>query len=114
MPRVSYELLHAVKELQLQYDAAGVLNLESGADTSNISMAMTLRDATMFMRLCEDGIDVRLGDLDPKSGDNKHKVKQWMRMERELIDEGWYAGQETCSESSNSIRHESCMLWHAT
>jgi hypothetical protein len=74
-------------------------------------MAMTLRDATMFVRITRDGADVRLGDLDPKSGDNADKIEQWRKTEQKLIDEGWYMGTESEILRNGHAVHTSCFLW---
>ncbi|RAL16125.1 inositol-pentakisphosphate 2-kinase [Aspergillus homomorphus CBS 101889] len=58
------------------------------------SLGMTLRDCTMFIRIPKDEtgrIEVRLGDLDLKTGAGG-KAKYWLDLEHRLIDEGWYTG----------------------
>jgi len=70
-------------------------------------MAMTLRDCTLFMKIPRDGegeIGMRLGDLDLKSAS---KIPYWKSLERQLIDEGWYAGTEKVATSDTT----KCMLW---
>lgn len=55
---------------------------------------MTLRDVTLFLVLPHDAAappTARLGDLDLKS---TAKMDDWVRVERELVAEGWYEGVE--------------------
>lgn len=106
-----HKLLDRLKTLQLQYDPTGVLNLAPGVDTSDLAMAMTLRDATMFVKITPDGADVRLGDLDPKSGDSARKVQDWRDTEESLITEGWYTGTEDEASHKGLGAHTSCFLW---
>lgn len=61
---------------------------------SKMQIAMTLRDVTLFLLMPKDEtkpLTARLGDLDLKS---KGKLMDWERIERELIEEGWYEGNE--------------------
>ena len=76
-------------------------------------MAMTLRDATMFVKFTGDGADVRLGDLDPKSGDSDRKVQEWRSTEEKLINEGWYTGMEDQTSKHGLEQHTYCFLWNA-
>ncbi|PYH96782.1 inositol-pentakisphosphate 2-kinase [Aspergillus ellipticus CBS 707.79] len=71
------------------------------------SLAMTLRDCTMFIRIPRDDsgrVEIRLGDLDLKTGAGG-KAKYWLDMENQLIDEGWYAGAKSnVSESACALQ----------
>jgi len=110
----AFKLLQRLKELQLQYDPQGVLAMADGADTTDLSMAMTLRDATMFVKISPSGADVRLGDLDPKSGDSARKVQEWRNTEEKLINEGWYTGTEDELFRNGLVVHTSCLLWRSS
>jgi inositol-pentakisphosphate 2-kinase len=109
----AYRLLERLKDLQLQFDPKGVLAFDPTANTTDISMAMTLRDATMFVKLTPSGANVRLGDLDPKSGDSARKVEHWRGTEESLIKEGWYEGTESESLKKGWGTHTSCSLWRS-
>lgn len=64
------------------------------AQSREKSTAMILRDCTMYIKLSKDekgSIEVRLGDLDLKTGAGG-KAKYWLDLESRLILEGWYAG----------------------
>ncbi|RAL04077.1 inositol-pentakisphosphate 2-kinase [Aspergillus ibericus CBS 121593] len=66
------------------------------------SLAMTLRDCTMFIRMPRDDsgrVEIRLGDLDLKTGAGG-KAQYWLDLEQQLIMEDWYAGaKRNVSES---------------
>lgn len=104
-------LLERLRALQVEYDPKGVLDMAPETDTTALAMAMTLRDATMFVKLSEVGPDVRLGDLDPKSGDSEDKLQQWRAIEESLIGQGWYTGEEEEHLRKNREKHASCILW---
>ncbi|EEH21246.1 hypothetical protein PABG_03477 [Paracoccidioides brasiliensis Pb03] len=58
------------------------------------AISMTLRDCTMFIRVPQNEdkpLEVRLGDLDFKSGIGG-KLEYWRETEIRLIEEGWYSG----------------------
>ncbi|RAH51564.1 inositol-pentakisphosphate 2-kinase [Aspergillus brunneoviolaceus CBS 621.78] len=70
------------------------------------SLGMTLRDCTMFIRIPKDEtsrIEVRLGDLDLKTGAGG-KAKYWLDLELRLNDEGWYMG------ARSSVSENECAL----
>jgi len=88
----------------------------------NLSLAMTLRDCTLFTTIArrprgekreggEDDfvIETRLADLDPKSGDDAERLGKWYWDEMKLIEEGWYTGTEKLDEGVE--QHQSCSLW---
>ncbi|CAD6504823.1 BgTH12-00326 [Blumeria graminis f. sp. triticale] len=84
-------LLRRLREIQIQFDRAGVLNADPS--DKNFLTAMTLRDCTVFVRLAhnEEKIEARLGDLDLKS---PAKLSYWKKIECQLIDGGWYNDAE--------------------
>ncbi|KAL5339490.1 inositol-pentakisphosphate 2-kinase [Aspergillus crustosus] len=56
------------------------------------SLAMTLRDCTMYIKMPrnEKGrVEIRLGDLDLKTAGGG-KAQYWLDLEHRLISEGWY------------------------
>jgi inositol-pentakisphosphate 2-kinase len=64
----------------------------SGEDPTALMTAMTLRDCTVFVKICnwkDSNVELRLGDLDLK---NEAKMSKWADLEKRLNDEGWYAG----------------------
>ncbi|KAA8648858.1 Inositol-pentakisphosphate 2-kinase, partial [Aspergillus tanneri] len=66
------------------------------------SLAMTLRDCTMFIKMPPDdgdAVEIRLGDLDLKTGAGG-KAQYWVDLENQLITEGWYMGCTTCAHAS--------------
>ena len=54
---------------------------------------MTLRDCSLYVRMDRECrvIEARLGDLDYKSAG---KYGSWRKKEQELVEEGWYCGEE--------------------
>ncbi|KKK20354.1 hypothetical protein ARAM_003311 [Aspergillus rambellii] len=63
------------------------------------SLAMTLRDCTMFIKMSRNDrglVEIRLGDLDLKTGTGG-KAQYWLDLESRLINEGWYTGARTNS-----------------
>ena len=93
-------ILQDLRDLQFSLDRTGVLNAD--IEDEKFRVAMTLRDCTVFVRFPEDpdrdewDIEARIGDLDVKS---KGKEAYWKRVERQLIDEGWYEGNESAESS---------------
>ncbi|KAJ6069610.1 hypothetical protein N7499_011497 [Penicillium canescens] len=64
------------------------------AKSREMSLAMTLRDCTMFIKIPHDEkrpVEIRLGDLDLKTGAGG-KAGYWRSLETQLIDQGWYHG----------------------
>jgi inositol-pentakisphosphate 2-kinase len=90
----STPLLSQLRDVQATMDPKGVFKADLRSE--KFCLAMTLRDCTVFLRLPADetddkNIEARLGDLDLKSPD---KAEYWKKMERKLIEEGWYQGTE--------------------
>ncbi|KAK6347696.1 Inositol-pentakisphosphate 2-kinase [Orbilia javanica] len=83
--------LSILKDLQASLDPKGIL----GADhkSKEFLTAMTLRDCTFYVKVSPTDVQARLGDFDVKSGE-AGKSEYWIETERELINEGWYAGTE--------------------
>lgn len=88
-------LLKKLAHIQHTLDRRGVLNPD--LTSTNLQVAMTLRDCTVFVRFPDDSahddwaIEARIGDLDLKS---TRKLEYWQTLERALITEGWYEGAE--------------------
>ncbi|RKF58037.1 Inositol-pentakisphosphate 2-kinase [Erysiphe neolycopersici] len=84
-------LLRRLRELQMQFDRTGTLDLDP-LDRKFL-IAMTIRDCTVFLRISKNGekIEARIGDLDLKS---TAKISYWKQIENELINGGWYEGAE--------------------
>ncbi|KAH8805545.1 inositol-pentakisphosphate 2-kinase [Xylogone sp. PMI_703] len=103
-------LLPKLRRLQAELDPKGVLE---DPEDDKLRIAMTLRDCTVYLRFrpkgvksengCENDedpeVDARLGDLDLKSS---AKVSYWTKMERDLIEEGWYTGSENPKDKQPS------------
>jgi inositol-pentakisphosphate 2-kinase len=88
-------LLRRLKDLQAGNSNVGLDDFETGADR-DFSLSMALRDCSVLVksRKGEAGFqEVRLADLDLKSSGGG-KLERWARMERRLIEEGWYTGTE--------------------
>jgi hypothetical protein len=91
------------------------------ADLDALSMAMALRDCTLFVRFTRDAftgkyeIEARLADLDPKSGDDAGRLGKWFHDEERLINEGWYEGKESAAMLATigavGPQHRWCVLW---
>lgn len=84
-------LLRRLRELQMQFDRTGTLDLDP-LDRKFL-IAMTIRDCTVFLRISKNGdkVEARIGDLDLKS---TAKISYWKQIENELINGGWYEGAE--------------------
>ncbi|EAU39399.1 conserved hypothetical protein [Aspergillus terreus NIH2624] len=72
------------------------------AQSREKSLAMTLRDCTMFIKMPRDEsspVEIRFGDLDLKTGAGG-KAQYWLDLEKRLISEGWYLGAKNNSHPS--------------
>ncbi|EEP78428.1 conserved hypothetical protein [Uncinocarpus reesii 1704] len=90
-----------LRESQQRMNAVGLPGLE--ADYRDRAVSMTLRDCTMFVKVPRDENatpEVRLGDLDFKSGIGG-KLEYWRDVETQLINEGWYNGIDTGIENGH-------------
>lgn len=88
-------LLIRLRDLQAEYNNVSLQAFQTGLDL-DFSVSMALRDCSVFVksRRSEFGWgEVRLADLDLKSSAGG-KLGKWAGMERRLIEEGWYAGNE--------------------
>lgn len=92
-------LLGRLRELQVEFDKVGVLNVSGeGEEVQEVCKAMTLRDCTLYVRKTSVGdggggsvIEARLGDLDLKL---PTRLEHWRSIERGLIEGGWYLNEE--------------------
>ena len=104
-------LLKLLRSHQAKLDQQGVL--VGDVDDENFLTAMTLRDCTLFVKFRpeESGekVEARLGDLDLKS---KAKKEYWRRSELELIEEGWYEGNESTEDRQPLVCRLSPEGWH--
>lgn len=94
-------LVTHLRDMQRLMDRKGVL--EADVKDQDFLVAMTLRDCSVFVRLPgndDDAIDARIGDLDLKSPD---KAEYWKKIERPLIEEGWYMGTEKAEDKQPNI-----------
>ncbi|KAL2007693.1 hypothetical protein VTN00DRAFT_7675 [Thermoascus crustaceus] len=72
------------------------------AQSREMSIAMTLRDCTMFIKVPHNEgqpVEIRLGDLDLKTAAGG-KAQYWLDIENRLINEGWYSGERKGQEHS--------------
>ncbi|KAI9037894.1 inositol-pentakisphosphate 2-kinase [Aspergillus affinis] len=77
------------------------------AQSRGKSLAMTLRDCTMFIKMPlddEGAVEIRLGDLDLKTGAGG-KAQYWHDLEKQLIDQDWYMGCKGCGSTSECALH---------
>lgn len=100
------------------------------AQSSEKSLAMTLRDCTMFIKVAfpplvyhfiancaqmpldgEGTVEVRLGDLDLKTGAGG-KAQYWLDLENRLISQGWYLGTNCGQTSSECVLQDSSKHSH--
>ncbi|KAF9872737.1 inositol-pentakisphosphate 2-kinase [Colletotrichum karsti] len=89
--------LTMLRKNQLSADSRGPLRQKK--DDPGFSMAMTLRDCSLFIRyqegekggVVEGSFEARLADLDCKNAE--WKFEEWQAKERALVDEGWYTGR---------------------
>jgi len=93
------KILRRLRYLQEQLDRHGALELVrrdasyKEDDYVDLTLAMTLRDTTFFIRgsPSEQQVEGRLADLDCKPN-SRSKRQEWACKERNLIDGGWYEG----------------------
>ncbi|TKA67872.1 hypothetical protein B0A49_07248 [Cryomyces minteri] len=92
-------ILKELRRHQQSLDPDGILSC-AGEPDERFLRAMTLRDCTLFIRihLTNNGLEARLGDLDLKMAE-KGKVAKWRKIERSLLDEGWYTAEDTGSQA---------------
>ena len=95
-------LLRRLRQLQMDKDPKGVL--KSNLKSQDFLAAMTLRDCTLYLKVGQNSIDARLGDLDLKTG--KGKAEYWKGLERELIEGGWYMA----TEKQKTVVENHCQL----
>ncbi|KAJ5513055.1 Inositol-pentakisphosphate 2-kinase [Penicillium fimorum] len=77
------------------------------AQSREMSLAMTLRDCTMFIKIPHDEkspVEIRLGDLDLKTGAGG-KADYWRDLETKLINQGWYRGSNMSQDSGDCSLH---------
>ncbi|KAJ5353822.1 Inositol-pentakisphosphate 2-kinase [Penicillium brevicompactum] len=77
------------------------------AQSREMSLAMTLRDCTMFVKIPHDEgspVEIRLGDLDLKTGAGG-KAGYWRDLEAQLIEQDWYRGSTCGHDSSECALH---------
>jgi inositol-pentakisphosphate 2-kinase len=95
-------LLRRLRECQMGFDRVGVLGARGEMEVAELCKAMTLRDCTLYVRRTRVGagggggeegstVEARLGDLDLKL---PARLEHWKRIERGLIDDGWYTNEE--------------------
>lgn len=95
-------LLPCLRQIQMDKDPTGVLS--AGVISEDLLAAMTLRDCTLYLKVDQDSIDARLGDLDLKTG--IRKAEYWRDLERQLIEGGWY----TATEKEKLMGENLCQL----
>ncbi|KAJ5776061.1 uncharacterized protein N7511_001072 [Penicillium nucicola] len=92
-----------LRTLQSLQKIEGDVGLQGpGAKSRDMSLAMTLRDCTMFIKIPQDEnrpVEIRLGDLDLKTGAGG-KAGYWRSLETQLIDQGWYHGCNSTQDPS--------------
>ncbi|KAF4246523.1 hypothetical protein CNMCM8980_008506 [Aspergillus fumigatiaffinis] len=79
------------------------------AQSREQSLAMTLRDCTMFIKIPRDEmgpVEIRLGDLDLKTGAGG-KAQYWLNLESQLIAGGWYLGNNSGLSPSECLLQRS-------
>lgn len=96
-------LLQKLKHLQEAGDPFGILDANRTDPWSKEFLtAMTLRDCTLFLRISENCIEAKLGDLDSKTP-NAGKLEYWRCLEKVLIQEGWYMGEEKEKQANDCL-----------
>jgi inositol-pentakisphosphate 2-kinase len=112
-------LLGRLKALQGIHHHAGLNDFERATE-DEVSLAMALRDCSVFLRVdvAQVGalklihhessldnieiLDVKLADLDLKSPEPENRAK-WTKMERRLIEQGWYEGRMAPSVVTDEV-----------
>ena len=93
-------ILLKLQTLQMAHNRVALSDFESKEDI-DFSLAMTLRDCSVFVRLYEEhdfvDAEVRLADVDVKSPQGGKREK-WAEMERSLVEGGWYGDALQVSE----------------
>ena len=95
-------LLRRLRQLQMDKDPKGVL--KANLKSPDFLAAMTLRDCTLYLRVGQNSLDARLGDLDLKTG--KGKAEYWKGLEKQLIEGGWYKA----TEKEKTVGENLCQL----
>ncbi|KAK4231513.1 inositol-pentakisphosphate 2-kinase [Podospora fimiseda] len=94
-------LLPSLLQAQLSNDKSGVLDPLLN-NPNKLSLAMTLRDCSVFLRIKKDGsVEAKLADLDRK--DWERKLEYWKGMERDLIEGGYYKGKENPKQITDCL-----------
>ncbi|KAF1816263.1 hypothetical protein P152DRAFT_470301 [Eremomyces bilateralis CBS 781.70] len=111
-------ILDKLAALQEQLDPLGIVKLRaqpggmSSQQLKDLQLAMTFRDCSVYVRYHWDkgleGIETRVGDLDPKVGESK--LDEWHDIEMGLIQGGWYDGIEELSQGQ--AQDTKCSLWN--
>ncbi|KAJ5643186.1 uncharacterized protein N7484_005693 [Penicillium longicatenatum] len=94
-------ILQRLRSQQTSWAKVGLLG--PPALSQKTSLDMTLRDCTMFIKIPRDRetpVEIRLGDLDLKTGAGG-KSTYWRKIELQLLDGGWYAGSNSSQEPSD-------------
>ena len=87
-------LLLKLWSLQAEYNNVGLNDFVNGQD-QDFSLSMALRDCSVFVKSKgkTEFQEIRLADLDLKTSGGG-KLESWARIERRLVQEGWYMGTE--------------------
>lgn len=88
-------------DLQQMHNNVGLHDFED-PDGKDFSIAMALRDCSMFLKLATEVesdnaltlVSAKFADLDLKSSDGG-KVEKWANIESALVEEGWYSGRDS-------------------
>lgn len=88
-------LLQKLRFWQSELDLEGVLNLDAEDSILDFRKAMTLRDCTLFLKRSGGHVEARFADLDLKQ---PNKLHAWKKVERQLLDDGWYTNSENEAE----------------
>ncbi|KAL2870416.1 inositol-pentakisphosphate 2-kinase [Aspergillus lucknowensis] len=94
LARVLHRNSTLLKLLAHQRSLRDVGNYGPSPYSRDKSLAMTLRDCTMYIKIPrnESGrVEIRLGDLDLKTAGGG-KAQYWLDLEHRLITDGWYVG----------------------
>ena len=96
------DLFTKLRDLQKRYDEDGVLAvqaLNTPAKLDDLSVAMTLRDCSCFVKVPVRGagaVLAKLVDLDRKDGERK--LRTWAKMQTHLVEGGYYDSTKTPQE----------------
>ncbi|KAI2469192.1 hypothetical protein F4781DRAFT_232735 [Annulohypoxylon bovei var. microspora] len=102
-------VLERLRDLQEEGDSGDALFTRPS--DARFGLSMTLRDCSCFVRVPVDPdapVIIKLADVDKKNW--RQKQSYWQRRHNDLVDDGWYRGEESPSvETACVLRLDHCL-----